>query len=121
MVGWGAWSGRLLQPRICRSIAAMSSQKTPPRRASPAPTATTPHLNLIASGAHTATSALEIRDHRILLTQDFREAGFYDSSAVAIAVVGREATADFANEQTVRLLAAPGKGKFTVLIASAAS
>src|SRR5206468_8782999 len=64
---------------------------------------------------------LEIRDHRILLTQEFHEAAFYDSSAVAIAIVGRDATADFANEQTVRLLVAPGRGKFTILIASAAS
>ena len=64
---------------------------------------------------------MEIRDGKIVLTQEFREAGFYDSSAVAIAVVGREATADYANESTVRLLVSPGKGKFTILISSAAS
>jgi hypothetical protein len=83
--------------------------------------ATNPHSNVIATGAHTATSAMEIRNNRIILTQQFREAGFFDSSAVALAVVGREATADFANESTVRLLASPGKGTFTIVIGSAAS
>ena len=82
--------------------------------------ATNPHSNTITTGAHTATSTMEIRDGKIVLTQQFREAGFYDSSAVSIAVVGREATADFANESTVRLLVSPGKGKFTILISSAA-
>jgi hypothetical protein len=123
--------------------------------------ATDPHSNVVATGAHTATSALEIRDGitpspgtpgegrgegsspasqkdphpnplpgyrergqgkpRILLTQHFQEASFYDASAVAVALLGRDARADYANETTVRLIASPGKGKFTVLIASSAS
>ncbi len=128
--------------------------------------ATNPYSNTITTGAHSATSAMEIRDgsapspgtpgegggegsrgsrtsvearpstqtltlpspgvpgegsERILLTQEFREADFYDASAVAIAIVGRDATADYENESTVRLIAAPGKGKFTILISSAAS
>src|SRR6185295_11162089 len=68
--------------------------------------ATNPHSNVIATGAHTATSALEIRKvagpggaEAIVLSQHFREADFFDSSAVAVAVVGRDATADYANEQ----------------------
>ncbi|HZZ29332.1 MAG TPA: DUF5703 domain-containing protein [Pirellulales bacterium] len=69
----------------------------------------------------TATSKLDIRDGNILLTQQFREGDFYDASAVAIRVVGRPSKARYLNESTVQLSAAPGKGQFTILIASAAS
>jgi hypothetical protein len=78
------------------------------------------HAVVYHTGAHTATSILGIRDGRITLTQQFREGGFYDSSAVAIAVAGRAARARFLNETTVQLAAAPGKGRFLILIASAA-
>src|SRR5581483_2202688 len=83
--------------------------------------ATNPHSSTIATGAHTATSAMEIRDKRILLTQHFREADFCDSSAVAVGVNGREVTADHPHESTVRLLVSPGKATFTLLVSSAAS
>ncbi|RPJ57740.1 MAG: glycoside hydrolase [Acidobacteria bacterium] len=73
------------------------------------------------TGAHSALSILDIRDGRITLTQKFRENDFYDSSAVAIGILDRASKARYLNESTVQLSAAPGKGKFTILIASAAS
>ena len=89
------------------------------------------HSVMIRTCSHTVTSRLDIaysaeaaakagRDARIILTQQFREGQYYNASAVAIGVVGREAKAKYANESTVRLSAAPGKGRFTILIASAA-
>jgi uncharacterized protein DUF5703/glycosyl hydrolase family 95 len=69
----------------------------------------------------TAASKLDIRDGRIILTQEFREGPFYDSSAVAIGIAGRPAKTKYVNDSAVRLSAAPGKGKFTFLIASAAT
>ena len=53
--------------------------------------------------------------------QEFREGDYYDSSAVAIGVVGRPSRARYLNESTAQLSAAPGKGRFTILISSAAS
>jgi Domain of unknown function (DUF5703) len=70
---------------------------------------------------HTAASQLDIQNERILLIQRFTEHDFYDSSAIAIGIVGRPSKARYLNESTVQLSAAPGRGKFTVLIASAAS
>ncbi len=70
---------------------------------------------------HTAASQLEIHDGRIALTQRFSEHDFYDSSAVAVAIVGRSSKARYLNESTMQLSAAPAKGKFTILISSAAS
>lgn len=79
------------------------------------------HTIIFHTAAQTATSILGIRDGSITLTQQFREAAFYDSSAVAIAVIGRPSRARYLNETTVRLSAAPGRGRFTILIGSAAS
>jgi hypothetical protein len=79
------------------------------------------HASVVQTNAHTATSKMDIRDGRVVLTQEFREAEFYDASAVVIGVIGRDAKASYYNESTVRLAAPAGGGKFTVLIASAAS
>lgn len=79
------------------------------------------HASVVQTNAHTATLKMDIRDGRIVLTQDFREVDFHDASAVVIGTVGREAKASFYNDSTVRLAASAGKGKFTVLIASTAS
>lgn len=78
------------------------------------------HANIFHTKAHTATSTLGIRDDVITLTQQFREAEFYDSSALAIAVVGRASKASYINETTVRLSSAAGRGRFTILIGSSA-
>lgn len=82
---------------------------------------TSRHAAVVLSGPHSATSRLEIRGGRIILTQEFREGSFYNASAVAIGVVGRTSKAVYYNETTVRLSAAPGKGKFTILMSTAAS
>ncbi len=79
------------------------------------------HSVMFRTRSHTATSRLDIRNSRIVLTQEFREGDYYNASAVAIGVVGRPSKAKYANDSTVRLSAAPGKGRFTILIASAAS
>ena len=79
------------------------------------------HAVMIRTRNHTATSKLDVRDGKIVLTQEFREGEHYNASAVVIGVVGRRAKAKFSSDSTVRLSAAPGKGRFTILIASAAS
>ena len=79
------------------------------------------HAVTVQTGGHTATSRLDTRDGRILLMQAFREDDYYNASAVAIDIAGRAAKARMLNESTVRLSAAPGAGRFTVLIASASS
>lgn len=79
------------------------------------------HTVEIHTAEHTATSQLHLRDGRIALTQQFRERDFYDTSAVAISVVGRPSHARYLNESTVQLSVTAGRGRFTVLIASAAS
>ena len=79
------------------------------------------HAVEFKTGSHTATSRLDIRNGRIILTQEFREGNFYSASAVAIEVSGRESKASHYNESTVRLSVEPGKGKFNILTASASS
>jgi len=79
------------------------------------------HATQVKTGAHTAGSRLEIRDGRIILVQEFREGDFYSASAVAIGVTGRKGQATYHNESTVRLSLAPGRGRFTTLMASAVS
>ncbi|HTX22897.1 MAG TPA: DUF5703 domain-containing protein [Candidatus Aquilonibacter sp.] len=81
----------------------------------------TNHSDVVQTAEQTATSKLDIRNGRILLIQQFRENEFYDSSAVGISVVGRRSKARYLNETTVELSVAPGRGKFTILISSAAS
>jgi hypothetical protein len=84
-------------------------------------TLTRQHAAVVLNGPHSATSRLDIVGGRIVLTQEFREKSFYSASAVAIGVVGRKSKANYYNETTVRLSAAPGKGKFTILMSTAAS
>jgi hypothetical protein len=79
------------------------------------------HAVQFQTAEHSATSILDIRDGRITLTQQFREGDFYDSSAVAIAVCERQSRARYLNESCVQLSAAAGRGRFTILIAGAAS
>jgi hypothetical protein len=79
------------------------------------------HAIEFRTAEHTATSRLEIRGPRGVLTQVFREHAFYGSSAVAVGILGRPAQARYLNQSTLRLTAAPGRGRFTILIGSAAS
>lgn len=79
------------------------------------------HAVMVRTNAHTATTRLDITGGRIVLTQAFEEDSYYNGSAVVIGVAGRQAKARYLNESTVRLSAAPGKGRFTVYIASSSS
>src|SRR5262249_16651980 len=79
------------------------------------------HINTLRTRNHTASSRLEIRGNRILLTQDFREGDYCCKSAVAIGIEGRDAHAEIANETEIRLSTSAGRGEFTVLIASSAT
>jgi hypothetical protein len=79
------------------------------------------HATVFRTAGHTATSTLGISGGRITLLQQFREDEFYDSSAVAIAVAGRPSRARYLNQSTVQLATAAGRGRFTILIASAES
>jgi len=81
----------------------------------------TNHAVLIQTAEHTATSRLDIRDGRVLLIQQFLEHKFYDSSAIAISILGRGSKARYLNDATVQIAATPGRGRFTILISSAAS
>ncbi|MBL7113739.1 MAG: glycoside hydrolase [Bacteroidales bacterium] len=79
------------------------------------------HEVMIQTREHYAILKLDIRDGRIILTQKFREKDHYNASAVAISIIGRKSMARYLNESTVQLTAAPGKGTFTVMVASASS
>lgn len=79
------------------------------------------HAVMVRTANHTATSQLDIRDGCIILTQEFRENDYFNASAIAIRIVGRQTKARYFNESTVRLSAEPGRGRFTILIASASS
>src|SRR5688572_22185094 len=69
------------------------------------------HEALVQQGAHSALMRLNAReDKRITLTQEFREGEYFNGSAVAIGVVGREANAEYYNDSTVRLTVSRGLG-----------
>ncbi|HXC99363.1 MAG TPA: hypothetical protein VN048_08480 [Verrucomicrobiae bacterium] len=87
----------------------------------PSPSPLGPHGAQIRTGDHVAISRLDIRDGKILLTQEFTEGEFYSASAIAIGVMGREAKASYYNELTVRLSAEPHRGRMLILTASAVS
>jgi hypothetical protein len=79
------------------------------------------HSVVVRTAGHTAASTLGVEAGGITLTQQFREAAFYDASGVAAAVVGRPSRARYLNQSTVQVSAEPGRGRFTILIGSAAS
>jgi hypothetical protein len=80
------------------------------------------HTSIVETAEHSAESQLQVRDDgRIVLTQHFHEGDFHSRSAVAAMVIGRPSRARYLNETTVQVSAAAGKGKFTILLASAAS
>ncbi len=85
------------------------------------PTPVGPHGSTIRTADHVATSRLDIRDGKLLLTQEFTEKNFYSASGIAVAVVGRDTKPSYYNELTARLSAKPGQGKFMILAATAVS
>ena len=76
---------------------------------------------VVKTRSHSAASRLENHDERMILTQKFTEADYYCGSAVTIGVTGRNTRVKLSNDQELRLVAEPGNGSFTILIASAAS
>ena len=72
------------------------------------------------TAGHIARSTLDSRDGAIILTQRFEEKGYYCGSAVAVGVYGRHSEIRQADERRWQLTVQPGRGSFTVLIASAA-
>jgi hypothetical protein len=85
------------------------------------------HVNLmmlrsprVRTASHTATSRLSSRDGRIVLTQSFAEGDYYCGSAVAVGVIGRSVEGRQVHDMEGRLVVEPGRGPFTILIASAA-
>ncbi|HSU53085.1 MAG TPA: DUF5703 domain-containing protein [Candidatus Dormibacteraeota bacterium] len=81
----------------------------------------TNHTVLVQTRNHFAGSTLGIHDYAITLTQDFHEGDYFDTSAVAIRIIGRKSQARYLNESTVQLSAAPAKGKFLIIIGTAAT
>jgi len=79
------------------------------------------HKVKIVTRNHTAISGLDIRDGRIVLTQQFREGTYYNASAVAAAIIGRKSYAQYANDACVRLTSAPERGRFLILVSSASN
>jgi hypothetical protein len=76
---------------------------------------------MVRTRDHTAASQVSVRGGRIVLTQEFREGAHVAKSAVAIALVGRVATARSVGETELRLAAPAARGRALVLIASAAT
>jgi hypothetical protein len=76
---------------------------------------------VVRTASHTATSKLQTRDGRIILTQEFVEDNYFCGSAVAVGVVSRNAEVRRSNDMDLRLVVEPGQGSFAVLIAGAAS
>ena len=79
----------------------------------------TEHIVAVRTRSHVAESQLHLRGDRIVLTQTFREGSYFNRSAVAIRVVGRDAKASIANPAELQIVAAGGST--LILIASAAS
>ena len=76
---------------------------------------------IVNKRSHSALSRLEKRDDRITLVQRFTEADYYCGSAVAVDVAGRDTQIKQTDDQELQLVAEPGNGSFTILIASAAT
>jgi hypothetical protein len=75
----------------------------------------------VRTKSHLAISELQQKEGVIVLTQKFIEDDYFCSSALAISVLNRDAKVRKTNSGEMQLIAAPGKGTFTVLVASAAS
>lgn len=72
-------------------------------------------------GDHLAVSRVEVVNDQILLKQEFAEGTYYSGSAAVVGITGRTGKAVWANESEVKIIVTPGRGKFTIFIASDAS
>lgn len=78
----------------------------------------------VRKAGHSATSELLERDGSIVLTQEFKEGKFVCRTAVAVSCAGKPSSVGPRDETGTRLSVgpqAPGKGKLTFYVASAAS
>lgn len=94
------------------------------RREQPAETAINLRMlrpPVVKTRHHTATTKLDTRDDRIILTQEFSEHDYVCRSVVSIGVSGREAKAEIVDDTTVRLTLESGPGTYTIFITSAAA
>ena len=93
-------------------------------RANPVPIKTNLRMlrpPVVKTRNHTAHSALSTKGDRIILRQEFTEGDYYNSSALAVAVLGRAVNTKAVSEGELSLVVEPGAGAFTILIASASS
>ena len=93
-------------------------------RANPVPIKTNLRMlrpPVVKTRNHTAHSALSTKGDRIILRQEFTEGDYYNSSAVAVAVLGRAVNAKAVSDGELSLVAEPAAGAFTILIAGASS
>jgi hypothetical protein len=87
------------------------------------------HIVTVRTRNHTAASQLVVDDHasanangpRIGLLQEFHEGTHAAKSGVMIALAGRPSLARYADDTNVRLVAPAARGRFVILIASAAT
>ena len=79
------------------------------------------HAVKFQTNEHFVTSTLNIEEGRIILKQVFEEGNHYNATAIAISIIGRESMARYLNRSTVQLTTTAGRGRFTLLIASASS
>jgi len=79
------------------------------------------NINSVRTASHIASSQLHISDNAIALSQKFTEKEYYNTSAVTAKIIGREYQTRLLNQTTARLIAAPAKGSFVILISSASS
>jgi hypothetical protein len=70
---------------------------------------------------HRASSQLQVRGERIILTQEYREGDHYNKTAVAIGITGKPVKAKFASDSELTLVTQGSRGSSTVWIASASS
>jgi hypothetical protein len=78
-------------------------------------------LPLVKTGDHKAVSEVKTLGDKIVLTQVFEEGSYYCSSAVVLAISGRNVKPVLGKETEVKLVAQPGGGSFTIYVSSAAS
>jgi hypothetical protein len=78
-------------------------------------------ISVVRTFQHTAASQLHALGESIALTQEFKEGDHFDKSAVMVRAIGRKGRPQFPNESEVRLAVPAARGKFLILIGSAAS
>jgi hypothetical protein len=79
------------------------------------------HISAVQTRSHVGLCHLIVDGADIVLTQEFREDDYFNKSAVAIRILGRESKPEISGETEIRLTAAAAQQPFTILISSAAT